>query len=39
MRKAVGVASEGWQLLNDTLGDGEHQPTKRYQNAHQTSPF
>jgi hypothetical protein len=37
VQKAAGVASEGWQLLNDALGDGGHPP--RYPTPHQTSPF
>ena len=37
MQKAAGVASEGWKLLNDALGEGAQPP--RYQSAHQTSPF
>jgi hypothetical protein len=37
VQKAAGVASEGWKLLNDALGDrGE---TPRYPGTHQTSPF
>ena len=36
MQRAVGVANEGWKLLNDALGEGGHQPP-RY--PHQTSPF
>jgi hypothetical protein len=36
--KATGVANEGWNLLNDTLGDSERQPL-RYPNTHQSSPF
>ena len=39
MQKAAGVASEGWKLLNDALGEAGQQPPPRYQNAHQTSPF
>jgi gas vesicle protein len=38
MQKAAGVASEGWKLLNEALGEGGPQPP-RYPNAHQTSPF
>lgn len=38
MQKAAGVATEGWKLLNDALGEGGPQ-APRYQNAHQTSPF
>jgi gas vesicle protein len=37
VQKAAGVASEGWQLLNDALGDTGQQ-TLRYPNR-QTSPF
>jgi hypothetical protein len=38
LERAAGVASEGWKLLNDTLGDtGPQRP--RYPGAHQTSPF
>jgi hypothetical protein len=36
VQKAAGVANEGWKLLNDALGEGEH---TRYPTAHQTSPF
>ncbi|MGZ7042690.1 MAG: hypothetical protein ACXVH7_12935 [Thermoanaerobaculia bacterium] len=36
--KASGVANEGWNLLNETLGDNERQPL-RYPNTHQSSPF
>ena len=38
MQKAVGVASEGWRLLNDTLGE-THTPPPRYADPHQTTPF
>ncbi len=34
VNKAAGVASEGWKLLNEALGDREH-----FQNPHQSSPF
>ena len=37
VQKAAGVASEGWNLLNDALGEGGRVP--RYPAAHQTSPF
>src|SRR6266849_4801577 len=37
MQKATGVASEGWKLLNDTLGDSQYQP-RRYPSG-QTAPF
>jgi gas vesicle protein len=38
VQRASSVASEGWKLLNEALGDAGQQPP-RYQNAHQTSPF
>jgi hypothetical protein len=38
VQKAAGVANEGWQLLNQALGEGGQQPP-RYANPHQTSPF
>jgi len=38
VQKAAGVANEGWQLLNQALGEGAQQPP-RYANPHQTSPF
>ena len=38
VQKAAGVANEGWQLLNDALGEaGGSSP--RYPGGHQTSPF
>jgi hypothetical protein len=37
IRKAAGVANEGWKLWNDTLGEGG-KPPARYPRA-QTSPF
>ena len=39
LQRAAGVASEGWKLLNETLGDTEPQRPPRYPGAHQTSPF
>lgn len=33
--KAAGVASEGWKMLNEAMGERE----ERFPNAHQTSPF
>ena len=36
VQKAAGVASEGWQLLNDALGDNE--PVPKFP-GRQTSPF
>ena len=38
VNKAAGVASEGWKLLNDALGEGKPQPP-RYATSQQTSPF
>jgi gas vesicle protein len=38
VQKAAGVASEGWKLLGDALGEGTERPT-RYPSPHQTSPF
>ncbi len=35
--KAAGVASEGWKLLNEALGEPQKQA--RYPTPHQTSPF
>jgi hypothetical protein len=37
MQKAAGVASEGWKLINDALGEVE--PAPRYAGPRQTSPF
>lgn len=37
-QKAAGVASEGWKILNDTLGEVGTQPP-RYPGARQTAPF
>jgi len=39
LQRAAGVASEGWKLLNDALGEGGHQQPPRYPGSHQTSPF
>lgn len=36
-QKAAGVASDGWKLLNNALGESD-QPSLRYP-SHQTSPF
>jgi gas vesicle protein len=36
---AAGVASEGWKLLNEVLGESGPQPPSRYPTPHQTSPF
>jgi len=38
VQKAAGVASEGWKLLNDALGEGTP-PPPRYAGPRQTSPF
>jgi gas vesicle protein len=38
VRKAAGVANEGWKLLNDALGEGDDRGP-RYAGAPQTSPF
>ena len=37
IRKAAGVATDGWKLLNEALGEGAQQ-TPRYSGG-QTSPF
>jgi hypothetical protein len=38
VQKAAGVATEGWKLLNDALGEAT-EPAPRYASQHQTSPF
>ncbi len=38
INKAAGVASEGWQLLNEAMGDSQAVQS-RYPSARQTSPF
>jgi gas vesicle protein len=38
VQKAAGVASEGWRLLNEAVGESGSQPP-RYPTAHQSSPF
>ena len=38
VEKAAGVATEGWKLLNEALGDAGSQAS-RYPTPHQTSPF
>lgn len=38
VQRASTVATEGWKLLNEALGEAGQQPP-RYPNAHQTSPF
>jgi len=39
VNKAAGVASEGWKLLNEAMGDGGQSEQPRYPSARQTSPF
>jgi hypothetical protein len=36
VRKAAGVANEGWKLLNEAM---ETPPSSRYPTTHQSSPF
>lgn len=38
VEKAAGVATEGWKLLSEALGEGGP-PPPRFPSAHQTSPF
>lgn len=38
VQRAAGVASEGWKLLNDALGEGGTQPSQ-FPGARQSSPF
>jgi gas vesicle protein len=38
VQRAADVASEGWKLLNDALGEATP-PPRRFPSAHQTSPF
>ena len=38
MQKIAGVANEGWEMLNDTIGSVGGQ-SRRMPSAHQTSPF
>lgn len=38
MQKAAGVASEGWQLLNEAVGEPGGS-SRRFSSAHQNSPF
>jgi hypothetical protein len=33
------VANEGWQLLNEAMGDSGQAAQSRYPSARQTSPF
>ena len=39
VNKAAGVANEGWQLLNEAMGDSGQAAQSRYPSARQTSPF
>ena len=38
VQRAASVASEGWRLLNDALGEAGAEPA-RYPGTHQSSPF
>jgi gas vesicle protein len=38
INRSAGVASEGWKVLNEALGDSSSS-APRYINPHQTSPF
>jgi hypothetical protein len=38
LNRAMGVANEGWKVLNDALGENASQST-RYANPHQSTPF
>ena len=38
IQKAAGVASEGWKLLNEAVGEAGG-AERRFTSAHQTSPF
>jgi hypothetical protein len=37
LNRAMGVANEGWKVLNEALGEGGSQG--RFPNPHQTTPF
>jgi hypothetical protein len=39
VQRAVGVAHEGWKLLNDAVGESSPPPHARYADPHQTTPF
>jgi len=39
VRKAVGVAGEGWRLMNETMADSTTSSGGRYADPHQTTPF
>jgi hypothetical protein len=38
VQKAAGVATEGWKVLSEALGEAT-EPLPRYVNPHQSSPF
>ena len=38
LHKVVGVASEGWRLMNEAMGESTPLPS-RYPSPHQTTPF
>jgi len=38
LRRASGVASEGWKLLNEAIGEDTMQG-RRFPSTHQSSPF
>jgi hypothetical protein len=37
LNRAMGVANDGWKVLNDVIGEGG--APARYSNPHQTTPF
>jgi hypothetical protein len=37
LTRALGVASQGWNVINETFGDREH--TGAFPTLHQTNPF
>jgi gas vesicle protein len=39
VHKAAGVASEGWKLLNEAMGETGIEPPRYHQAPRQTSPF
>jgi gas vesicle protein len=38
LQKATGIASEGWKLIGDVLGEVDGR-SSRYGSSHQTTPF
>ena len=38
IQRAAGVATEGWKLFNEALGEAT-QPPRRFPTTHQSSPF